>query len=96
MKDGSIKGIKKQEVCKEEDTRRVMLPSGEVVVNLKADFLEIGISCGLQALEESREDVEALCGPRCKHQEEKGCFRWGRTSGEVTVGEESLRYQGQG
>jgi hypothetical protein len=33
MKDGSIKGIKKQEVCKEEDTRRVVLLSGEVVVN---------------------------------------------------------------
>jgi hypothetical protein len=36
MKDSSIKGIKKQEVykvCKEEDTRRVVLPSGEVVVN---------------------------------------------------------------
>jgi hypothetical protein len=92
MKDGSIKEIKKQEVCKEEDVRRIVLPSGEVVVNLKADFLEMGISCGLQALEAMfKEDVEALCGPRYKHQEEKGCFRWGRTSGEVTVGGRKLK-----
>jgi hypothetical protein len=40
MKDGSIKGIKKQEVCKEEDTRRIVLPSGEIVVNLEGRFLK--------------------------------------------------------
>jgi hypothetical protein len=69
-----------------------VLPSGEVVVNLKADFLEMGISCGLQALEAMfKEDVEALCGPRYKHQEEKGCFRWGKTSGEITMGGRRLK-----
>jgi hypothetical protein len=52
----------------------------------------MGISCGLQALEAMfKEDVESLCGPRYKHQEEKGCFRWGRTSGEVTVGGRKLK-----
>jgi hypothetical protein len=42
MKDGSIKQGKKQEVCKEENEKRVVLPSGEIVVNLEADFSKDG------------------------------------------------------
>jgi len=94
MRDTTTREDKRQEVCKEENVRRVSLPGGEILINARRELLELAITSGLQVMEAMfREDVEALCGPRYSHLIERDAFRWGRASGEVTLGGRKIQIE---
>ena len=67
--------------------RRVCLPGGEVIINARAELLETAVEAGFQVVKAMlEEDVENLCGFRYCHQRSRKAFRWGETTGEVTLG----------
>lgn len=87
MEDITTKQDKRQEVCEEGEEKRISLPGGEILVNARAELLELAISTGLQVMETMfAENVEYLCGPRYLHQKDQDTFHWGKTGGEVTLG----------
>ena len=70
-----------------EGQRRVCLPGGEVIINARAELLETAVEAGFQVVKAMlEEDVENLCGFRYCHQRSRKAFRWGETTGEVTLG----------
>ena len=70
-----------------EGQRRVCLPGGEVIVDARAELLRTSIEAGFQVVKAMlEEDVENLCGLRYCHQRSRKAFRWGETTGEVTLG----------
>jgi len=86
MENNTTKRDKRQEVYEKEEERRVSLPGGEILVNARAELLELAISTGLQVMEAMfAEDVEYFCGPRYLHQQDRDASRWGKTGGEVTL-----------
>ncbi len=88
MKDNTTKLKRGQEdFYRDGEERRVSLPEGKILINARAELLELAISSGLQVMEAMfKEDVEAICGPRYCHLIERDLFRWGRTNGEVALG----------
>ena len=67
------------------DQRTITLP--ELMVDVRADLLEVGIKAGLAVMAEMFvEDVEAICGSRYEHQKPRKGSRWGTTGGEVVLG----------
>lgn len=67
------------------DQRAITLP--ELMVDVRADLLEVGIKAGLAVMAEMfASDVEAICGSRYKHQKPRKWSRWGTTGGEVVLG----------
>lgn len=72
------------------ELRAITLP--ELMVDVRADLLEVGIKAGLAVMAEMfAEDVEAICGFRYRHEKLRKASRWGMTGGEVVLGGRKVR-----
>jgi hypothetical protein len=59
----------------------------ELMVDVRADLLEVGIKAGLAAMAAMfGSDVDAICGFRYRHEKLRKASRWGMTEGEVVLG----------
>jgi transposase-like protein len=59
----------------------------EIASSAREGLLALAVGAGLQVMQVMMEEqVTALCGPRGKHNPERGGYRHGRGSGSVTLG----------
>jgi len=63
------------------------LPLVDLLVDTRAELLELAVASGLQVLTTMlEEDRTAICGPRYEHQSERGASRAGTVPSEVVLG----------
>ena len=80
-------------VVQDQDSRARDLPAGvqdalgELVVDARQGLLALSVGVGLRVLHDLLElEVEALVGPRGKHNPDRAAVRHGHEHGEVTLG----------
>jgi len=65
----------------------VTISLGEVLESAKEGLLALAVGTGLQVMEAMfASDVEGLCGPKSKHNEQRAGYRHGAEGGSVTLG----------
>jgi putative transposase len=70
------------------------LPLVDLVVDLRAELLELAVAAGLKVLEAMLEaDRDAVCGPRYRHQGGRTASRAGRTPSQVVLGGRKVTIQ---
>src|SRR6266511_6251787 len=63
------------------------LPLVDLLVDTRAELIELAVTSGLQVLTTMLEDDRtAICGPRYQHQAERQSSRAGTVPSEVTLG----------
>lgn len=65
----------------------VTISLAEIAASAKEGLLALAVGAGLQVMQVMfAEDVEGLCGPRNKHNQERAGYRHGTEGGSVTLG----------
>ena len=66
---------------------QVSVAMGEIAEDMREGLLALAVGAGLQVMAQLMEaDVSAVCGPRGKHNPERGGVRHGTERGSVTLG----------
>jgi hypothetical protein len=61
MKNNIRDQKRNQEVCKEEEERKISLPGGEILVNARVKLLELAISLELQVMRLCSKSIRGRC-----------------------------------
>jgi transposase-like protein len=84
MKKESRTGVRSHQV---DSPAQRHLPLVDVLVDTRAELLELAVSSGLRVLTTMLEDDRtAICGPRYQHQEERTASRGGTVPSAVVLG----------
>ena len=66
---------------------RVSVAMGEIAADMREGLLALAVGAGLQVMSQLMgADVSAVCGPRGRHDPDRGATRHGTEAGSVTLG----------